>query len=255
MSEILDVENLSFSFDQKKIFDEVSFKIFSNEIVGIIGPNGIGKTTLFELITGFYRYNSGSIKIGGKEISRLKRQDLAKSISYISQKKYFLSDYLIVEDYILDGLRPHTFLGNFTAKEKKILNAVLKKQNLEEFRKQSINTISGGEYQRCALARALIGNPSLVICDEPVANLDLKYQKDFFKLVQNYAKNNASAFLISLHDINQALAYCTRIILINDMKVIYDGGTTGLSLKDIESVFDVQLEEIKDNNRRTIIYY
>lgn len=253
MNELCNVKNLSFSYSPSKIIlDDISFSINKNEIVGILGKNGSGKTTILNLITGFIKKYSGTIAIEEKDIKEYSIKKLACSMSYIQQSKIFIPDYYIVEDFILEGRRPFRNFGLYTKKDYTLLEDVLKQCNLENYRKQSINEISGGEFQRCLFAKALMKQCSLFIFDEPTSAMDIKYQKDFFELLKLAKKNLNAGIIISIHDINLSIKYCDRLIVLNSGKIIYNGDAKKITKEILSEAFDT---EFFDKCTEEVYYY
>lgn len=242
MNDICCVDNLSFSYNpSRKIIDDVSFKITNGEIVGILGRNGSGKTTILNLITGFLKNYSGSITIKNKNIQDYSLKTRARTMSYIQQHRLLIPDYYTVEDFILEGRRPFRNFGFYNSDDYVLLDKVLKQCNLENFKMQTVNEISGGEFQRCIFAKALMKQCDLFIFDEPTSAMDIKYQKDFFELLSIATKELNAAIILSIHDINLAVKYCDRLIVLDSGKILYDGNSKQITKEILSQAFDIEL--------------
>ena len=203
MNDICKVENLSFSYNfSRKIIDNLTFEIKKGEIVGILGKNGSGKTTILNLMTGFLKDYSGSITINGKDIKNFSLKERARTMSYIQQSRLLIPDYYSVENFILEGRRPFRKFGFYNEEDYALLEKVINQCGLENYRNQSVNEISGGEFQRCIFAKALMKQCDFFLFDEPTSAMDIKYQKDFFSLLTLAKQELEAAVLLSIHDIN-----------------------------------------------------
>ena len=242
MNDICKVENLSFSYNSsRKIIDNISFGIKKGEIVGILGKNGSGKTTVLNLITGFLKDYSGSISINGKDIRNFSLKERAKTLSYIQQSKLLIPDYYCVEDFILEGRRPFRNLGFYNEEDYALLERVIKQCGLEKYREQSVNEISGGEFQRCVFAKALIKQCDFFLFDEPTSAMDIKYQKDFFSLLTLAKQELEAAVVLSIHDINLAVKYCDRLLVMAGGKLLYDGNSKQISKDILSKAFELKI--------------
>ncbi len=250
MNEICKVDNLSFSYNpSKKIIDDVSFDIKSGEIVGILGKNGSGKTTILNLITGFLKGYAGSITIKGKNIKDFSLKQRARTMSYIQQSHLIIPDYYTVEDFILEGRRPFRKFGFYNDEDYNLLEKIIRQCGLENYKTQSINEISGGEFQRCVFAKALIKQCDFYMFDEPTSAMDIKYQKAFFSLLTLAKQELNAAVVLSIHDINLAVNYCDRIITLKAGRIIYDGEARNLSSEILSDAFETEITDKKPDEK------
>lgn len=256
---ILEVNNLSFSYNEsKKVLEDINFSIKENEIIGILGPNGCGKTTLFNIISGFEKNFEGSFLICEKNIKNLKYKERAKLFSYIQQKdEYQSGNYFSVFDFILQGRRPYNNFGIYGNDDKCLVNDSIQECKLDSLKDREISSLSGGEYQRCLLARALTQDTELLICDEPVSSMDIKYQKEFFELLKKIVKKKGQekSALVSIHDINLAKKYCDKILIINKSRIIFFNQSKYLNSSLLSNVYDTEIEQINFKNKIYFDYY
>jgi len=266
MNKLCDVKNISFSYDKsagknKMILDDISFSVSKNEIVGILGKNGCGKSTLLNIISGFIVAQKGEVCIKGKSICQAGKKakdfslrERAKSISYIQQKSLNIPSYYQVEDFILEGLRPFRPFGIYKEEDYAYLDNIMKECNLQHFNGRLVNELSGGEQQRCFFAREIMKKADLFLFDEPCSAMDIKYQKEFFKLAEKTKKQNGNSILITIHDINLAVQNCDRIILLYEGRILYDGPSDEISCEVLSKAFDVKVSMEKQYSKKYFYY-
>ncbi len=191
---LLEIKNLSKKFDNEYIFKNVSFSIEKGEIFSIIGKSGIGKSTIAEIIMGIEKKDNGEIIFEGKDISKRKITD----IQMIFQDPYTsLNEAMTVTDILKEPL----IVNNIENADEKVDN-MLKILLLEDFKDKYPSDLSGGQRQRVVVGAAMISNPKLIICDEPLSALDLSTQEQIISLIKFFNKNFFTSFIFISHDIN-----------------------------------------------------
>ena len=210
MENVVELKNISVTFDEEKVLDHIDLKIKDKEFVTLLGPSGCGKTTTLRVIAGFVRPDEGDVLFEGESISALpphKRQ-----VNTIFQR-YALFPHLNVYENIAFGLRVKK------VPEKEIKQAVadiLKLVNLSGYEKRNIAKLSGGQQQRVAIARAIINHPKVLLLDEPLAALDLKLRKDMQVELKNIQKSLGITFIFVTHDQEEALAMSDTVVVMNE---------------------------------------
>ena len=213
---MLKVNNVSFFYNKNKnVLEDVSFSINEGECVVLLGPNGVGKTTLLSLLLGINNPKQGNIAYDEKDVKELKAKEKASYISYVPQ--LIAGNDLTVFDTVLLGRLPYYKIYP-TKEDINLTNEYLKRFGLEEIRDKQTNQISGGERQIVSLVRGLIQQSKLLIFDEPTNNLDINAQLKVLNLIKEEKQNNKS-FLVSMHDINQALEIGDRFIFLKNGKI------------------------------------
>lgn len=215
---IIEVKNLSASYDGKTVFENLNFTLEKGNFTALCGHNGAGKSTLLSLMDGIIPDGlkvSGEILINGKNVFALKRSQIAKQISYLVQNENPVWN-LTVRDFIETGLYSFNEMSR-TECDNAVLQAA-KTLDIEEFLTKKIFNISGGEFQKCRLARCLVQQSSIFLFDEPAENLDLPFQIKLLKQIKETQKENAVLF--SIHDINTAALFADQFILFTDKTVI-----------------------------------
>ncbi|MGB4985506.1 MAG: ABC transporter ATP-binding protein [Erysipelotrichaceae bacterium] len=233
---MIEVKNLSFAYGKNKILDNISFTADDGDCIGILGNNGAGKSTLITCLNKIRQPLSGSVTIDGRNILEMSRKESAKNIAYVAQKNEF--NQTSVYDAILLGRKPYMKWG-LTSEDYQICDEVLHRIGMKEFKLRYVNELSGGEAQKVMLARALVQQPKVLLLDEPTSNLDPKNQYEMMKLVRQIAKEKGLIVLVVIHDLNLALRYCNKFIMIKN-GLIYDYGDISIvnekSLKDVYGI-------------------
>ena len=207
---IIDLKNISVSFDDHKILDNINLYIRDGEFITFLGPSGCGKTTTLRIIAGFLQQDSGDVIFEGKNINGVpayKRQ-----VNTVFQR-YALFPHLNVYENIAFGLRQKKW------KEKDIkekVSEMLALVNLKGFGPRNIDSLSGGQQQRVAIARALAVNPRVVLLDEPLGALDLKLRKDMQLELKNIQQKLGITFIYVTHDQEEALSMSDTVVVMNE---------------------------------------
>lgn len=223
MNTIIEVNNVSKTFGKKdnlnQVLDGANLKVEEGEFVSLMGASGSGKSTLLYLIGGLDRSFEGNISLCGQDIGSLKDRALSdlrlKNMGFVFQF-YNLVMNLNVEDNIL---LPQTINGKKKSELKKDLDEILEITGLTEKRKALPSTLSGGQQQRVAVARAVLGNPKIILADEPTGNLDSKSSKEIMELFARLNKEKGLTFLQVTHS-EKCAEYGTRTVILENGKTI-----------------------------------
>ncbi len=207
MKSLLKIENLSFAYDKLPVLQNVQFEVFEQDFVGVIGPNGGGKTTLLKAILGLIKPDKGRI-IFGDEL-----QGKKKSIGYLPQVRYIDKKFPItVLDVVLSG----SIMLNNTVSKKQVhekAKALLNEMGLFEIRNKAIGELSGGQMQRVFLCRALISDPKLLILDEPDTFVDNRFEGELYERLHHL--NKQVAIILVSHDVGTITSYVKSIACVN----------------------------------------
>ena len=248
---MLKVSNVSFSYNKKvQVLEDVSFEIGVGECVVLLGPNGVGKTTLLSLLLGVNKPQTGSIAFDDKPIKELSAKEKASYLSYVPQ--LVAGNDLTVYDTVLLGRLPYYKLYP-TKEDINLTNEYLEKFNLNHLRDKQTNQISGGERQIVSIVRGLIQQSKLLIFDEPTNNLDINAQLRILDLIKEEKKNNKS-FLVSMHDINQALTIGDRFIFLKNGKIYEICSRNQIKEDIINNVYNVKSKIMKLEKGEFVIY-
>jgi len=210
--EIIKLENVSFSYNQKEFLKNVNISIYEGDFLGVIGPNGGGKTTLLKLILGLLEPKTGRIRVFGKT-PRVGRE----SIGYLSQFKNIDFDFPITafEIVLLSRVNKKLF-KRYTKQDREAAEKALKNLKIWHLRNKNLNELSGGEKQRVFVARALANEPKALLLDEPTSNLDMRIQEEFYDVLRKL--NKKISIVIVDHNIETVSKYTKEIVCVNKCK-------------------------------------
>jgi zinc/manganese transport system ATP-binding protein len=208
---VLQVENVGMSFSGRPILNDVSFEIRRGEFTGLIGSNGVGKTTLLRIILGLQRPSSGHVLVDGGPLSHRSR-----SIGYVPQKVVLDPDVPIrARDLVALGLDGQRYgFGRRSRQQHELVEQLLRDVDAEPFADQRVGSLSGGEQQRILIAHALISRPKLLLLDEPLANLDPRSVQEVVALLHRVTTDYEVAILLSAHEMNALLPVMDRIVYV-----------------------------------------
>lgn len=216
---IITLDAVGFRYDVHWVLKNISCDISRAEFVGILGPNGSGKTTFLKILDGMLKPQEGKVFIGGVPIGSIRRNELAKTVAVVAQE-FRMTFPFAVQEVVLMGRSPHLVKWRFEgetdlciAREAMIMTDTL------DLAGRSMERLSGGERQRVLIARALAQQPQILLLDEPTAFLDIKHQMDFFDLVKSLNRKNELTVVAVTHDLNLASLYCDRLILMRDGRI------------------------------------
>ncbi|OFV67837.1 MAG: zinc ABC transporter ATP-binding protein [Candidatus Syntrophoarchaeum caldarius] len=233
--EIISIKNVWVYYGKIPVLEDVTLTIKQNDFLGVIGPNGGGKTTLLKVILGLIRPDQGEVKVFGKDPREGRRL-----IGYIPQYTRFDPNFPInVFDVVLMGRYRQIFKG-YTQKDREITLDALETVGMDEFKDRQIGKLSGGEIQRVFMARALVREPKLLLLDEPTASIDPEMQKHFYELLADL--KNRMAIVLVTHDISVVSTYIDEIACLN-RRLFYHGKTEG-GLGMLEDIYRCPVEMI-----------
>ena len=234
----LSVEGLTFSYGKKTVLREVSFEVPSGCVLGLLGPNGTGKTTLLKAVGALHRPESGRCLLDGEDLLSMATAARAKRAAYVPQSTHAPFPARVI-DIVMLGRMPFLRYSP-TQRDKEIAAGALSRLGLEEL---AFRDLSGGERQRVLIARALAQQPKLLLLDEPTSSLDLKNQLQTMGLVRDLAREEKLTAVISIHDLNLAALFCDRFLMLKEAQVFAFGGAEEvLTSANIKSVYGVEAE-------------
>ncbi|HEX9024714.1 MAG TPA: ABC transporter ATP-binding protein [Geobacteraceae bacterium] len=252
---MLDVKNIHFSIDDKKILDGISVSFAPRMIHGIIGPNGSGKSTLLKNICGIWEPQSGSIAINGKACTAIPRKELSTLVTLVPQNTT-IGFPISVYDIVSMGRNPH--LGRFEGlrqRDREMIDLALRQTNIFALRDRNINELSGGEGQLAIIARAIATEAPLILLDEPTSELDVRHTLDIVKILSEF-REHGKTILVTIHDLNLARKFCDTITILYSGKLFFSGSPEdAFAEENIRRVFDVNVREYKCNGATFIDFY
>jgi len=208
---IIEIKNLSFSYNRNKILEDINLKVYERDFFAVIGANGGGKSTLLKLILGLIPIQSGAIKIFGENLNR---RNLHK-VGYVPQNTNINTEFPIkvIEVVLMGHIGTKRPLFGYAKDEIRCAMGALAQVGMDKFADKRIGELSGGQRQRVMIARALCANPKILILDEPTASIDIEGQRRIYSLLKEL--NRSITVIVVSHDISVILEYANKIVHIN----------------------------------------
>lgn len=238
------LQQLSVSYGSHLVVDDLKLSVGTNQWLGVLGPNGCGKTTLLKAIAGLIA-SSGSIKIDGLSKAELGRKSLAQRVAFVAQDPVIPTGMTITE-YVLLGRTPHLpYLGSEGKEDIEAARATLEMLHLLPLANRYLDDVSGGERQRAVLARALAQAPSVLLLDEPTSALDIGHRQQALELIGSIRLERPMTIIAAMHDLTLAGQFTDRLVLLSDGRVQADGGAAEvLTAANIQQFYDATVEVI-----------
>lgn len=245
---VIEFEKVSFGYSEKNfLIKDMDITVMSSQFIGLLGANGSGKSTILKLLSGFLKPQSGMVRLWGRDLNSYKNKDRAKLICYLPQVLDMNVPFK-VRELVSMGLYPYEIMPDITVKD------ALEMVGLGDKADLNITNLSGGERRRAFIAMTLLQGAGILLLDEPLANLDIKYQIELLRLLEDLRNKKGMTIIMALHDINMALRF-EKIILIKDGQILRSGTPeTTLTSETIQEAFDVELS-IKIHEGQTFINY
>jgi iron complex transport system ATP-binding protein len=248
----LKVKGIEFSYGSIPILKDVCMELERSEMLAIVGPNGVGKSTLIRCIDMILTPNKGKILLDGQELKKMNRIDVAKKIGYVSQNAS-QSFPATVYDTILIGRRPHLGWRSSSDDNEKILD-VLELLGIEDLAMNDFNDLSGGQQQKVMIARALAQEAEILLFDEPTSNLDIRHQLEVMEIVENLILERGMSAIMAVHDLNLGSRYANKMIMMYNGGIYRAGDPSSvLTVDNIKNVYGVEVELNNRDGRPYII--
>ena len=238
---ILKTKNLSIGYQTKKektiIASGIDIELHSGELIGLVGANGIGKSTLLRTLTNVQSSLSGTIQINNKSIEQYNNLELAKVLSLVLTESV-ASKNLSVFELVALGRQPYTnWVGNLTDTDIDIIKKALAETNLNDIKHKKCYELSDGQLQKVMIARALAQDTNLIILDEPTTHLDMYHKAYILRLLQKLAKDTKRTILFSSHEIDLAIQLCDKLIVMTESKVVSNTPSKLIESGTFETLF------------------
>lgn len=227
---IVEVRDLSFSYGDREVFEWISFDLDDGEVLGVIGPNGCGKTTLIKCVDRIL-VPEGQVFIRGKNLLQYESDELARSVAYVPQA-LSIGMAMNVFEVVLMGRRPHV-QWSIADQDISLVTHTLRRLGIAHLAFRKLTQVSGGERQKVMIARALVQEPALLLLDEPTSALDLLHQLEVMELIRSVVKEKGIGAFLAIHDLNLAARYCDRILVMHQGRVIGAGRPDTLLTPDL----------------------
>lgn len=247
---VISANDLQAGYAKNKIWGNANFEIKESQFIAILGPNGAGKSTLFKLLLGLKEPAAGNLELFGDEPKKN-----AKLIGYVPQRRGITQDTnFAVFDFVKLGLSGHKMGFSINPKkENQKTTEALKLVDALKLKDKAVGELSGGELQRIFLAQALVGDPKVLLLDEPLANLDLKRESELVKLIKNLSVKKGIAVLLIAHDLNPLIGYIDSVIYIANSKVVSGSVEEIITTNSLSKLYESDIEVLKDQKGRLVI--
>lgn len=250
MSKILSTQKLQLSIAGKQICDGLDWSVSAGEVWGVLGINGVGKSTLLHVLAGLRPMDGGTVLLGEDRIDQMRRRAVAKTVGMLFQHQEDIFP-TTVEEVVSMGRHPHTtWLRGELPQDVAIVEQVMDEMGLSAMRERLVDTLSGGERRRVAMATLLAQQPQLYLLDEPEAHLDPAHQKEIFARVKQQVVGQEAALVMVLHDINLAIHHCTHLLmLMGDGQVEQGTVEVMATAKRVERLYSTTMQRVESEGR------
>lgn len=247
---ILSVQGLTFSYPGRAVLQDLDFTVAKGDCLAVLGTNGVGKSTLLKCLNRILRPQLGVVCIEKDAVGKLSSTELARRVGYVAQRQ--AANRCTVFDAVLLGRKPY-IKWDVCQQDLEITNRVLKLLELEAYSLRYLDELSGGELQKVVIARALAQEPDLLLLDEPTSNLDLKNQLEVLSIIKKVVKSQQIAALVTMHDLNLALRFADKFLLLKDGAIFAMGGPEVMVPENIEQVYEVPVTIARCQNIPVVI--
>lgn len=248
----ISINGMRFSYSSTPVLDDITTEIDGPAFVSILGPNGVGKSTLIHCINKILTPTEGTVMLDGRDVAEITIKELAKDVGYVP---YSTSDTfpLSVIDTVLMGRHPHSRWGTLD-RDLDIVYETLKQLGIEDLSMRPFNELSAGQHQKVMLARGLVQEPKVLLLDEPTSNLDVRHQLDVAKMLKRLSVEKGILVIMICHDINIAAKYSDRIILLDEGRIFSTGTPEEVITEDnLRRVYGVTSRIIDDDGRPHVV--
>ena len=245
----LKVDDVSFSYPKRDVLKEVSFDVRPGEIIGILGQNGCGKTTLLKCINSSLKTTGGVVTIDGRDVDSLTRKEIARAMGFVMQTTNTTFPFTVFETVLMGRYSRSDALSSNSEEDLKIVYDAMKETGILPFTDRDIDELSGGERRRVMIARALVQEPEVLLLDEPTLHLDINHQFDLMDLITRHSRDKNLMIVIVTHDIMLAARYCDRILAVQNGIIVSQGTPKEVITEDnMRKFFSIETE-IKEDPR------
>ena len=250
---MISVKNLAFAYGRERaILNDIDFCSPKGCCTAVLGNNGAGKSTLIKCLNRILEPKQGVVYADGKNVRELHRDDIAKNIAYVAQRS--AAQRVTVFDAVLLGRKPYIKF-DASKEDTQIVGSAISRLGLEELSMRYTDELSGGELQKVMLARALAQQPRILLLDEPTGNLDLGNQYKVLETIKQITRTEQISTLIVIHDLNLALRYCDRFLLLKDGRIFSYGGIEVMTSETIRAVYGLPVAVQEINGVTVVIPY
>jgi len=238
---MINIYKLCAGYQDQQVLQDIDLQFKPGSFTALLGPNGAGKTTLLKCLSGYLLPSAGRIMVNNRDTSEYNSKQLAHQIALIPQNFQLQFEYQ-VRELVLMGRFPYlNYLGSYTKEDKEIVTNILAELDLLDLAEKNFSELSGGEQQRVAIARALVQKTPILLLDEAFASLDVNHAISIMQLLSEINQKQNKTIILVSHNINLAVEYCSKVILMKQGKIISQGNPKDVITEDV-------LEEVYEHN-------
>ena len=248
---MMQVKNVCFRYKgSPEVLKDVSFDMEPGKFLAILGNNGVGKSTLLKCFNHILKPDSGEVLLDGENLLKKPTREVAKRVAFVSQG--VPNTQMTVHDVVMLGRRPYMTWG-FTEEDHIIVHDAMHRLDVEDMRGRFLSQLSGGEKQKVMLARALAQQPKVLLLDEPTSALDIQNQYGVLKMVRDICHKDGIIAAVVIHDLNLALRFCDRFLLLKDGQVYRHGDRCILDSEALKEVYGVDAKVVEIEGRHMVL--
>ncbi len=245
MRPALELIGASFGYPGRMVLENISFSVSAREVFAIVGPNGVGKSTLIKAASGILPLRSGEILVEGHEITHMKPDRRARRIAVVPQGTHVPPAFTARQVVAMGRTPYYGWPDREGPDDRRMISAALQRAQTQLLGQRSMGELSGGERQRVMVARALAQAESVMLLDAPTAHLDLCHQDKILKLIGELAHQGRLAVLIALHDLNLVARYADGVALLSDGRIMKSGSPRNvLTPDDLAAAYGIEIQVI-----------
>ena len=249
---ILEAFEVSFSYPRAvhSVFEGITLEAHAGTMTAILGNNGAGKSTMLNLLANIEASTAGTVRVCGKALSGMNRREIAQHIAYVTQQQRI--PHLSVYDEVLLGRKPHVS-WSIGENDRAVVAAAIERLELEPFIDRYCDELSGGERQKVYIARAIAQETEVLLLDEPTSALDPKNQMEVLRVLRQITTQNALATVMVIHDINLALRFCDRFLLMRNGSVVAQGGINTITAEALSQAYDMPMRIVDIDGIKMVV--
>mgnify|MGYP000398722513 CR=1 FL=1 len=239
---MLSVENLSYHYKNgPEVLKNLSFTVEDGQFMAILGNNGAGKSTMLKCFNKILTPDSGRVLMDGEDVLTLSGRQIAQRMAFVAQS--VPGTQMTVHDIVMLGRKPY-MQWSFTEQDHEIVHMAMDELGISHLRGRFLSTLSGGEKQKVMLARALAQQPKILLLDEPTSALDIQNQYLVLQMVRDICSQQGITAIVVIHDLNLALRFCSRFLLLSGGQVYRFGGKEIIDRQALKDVYNVDAEVV-----------
>ena len=250
----IEMKDVNFGYGSEKVLHGIDLDLDSTGLICIVGPNGVGKSTLIRLMLGLYKPDTGAVLINGHDISGLSSKEIAKVMGYVPVGSGSVFSMTVL-DTVMMGRHPHRRAGVTSDLDWKIVKRSLNMMGILDLAMKNANELSAGQHQKMSIAKGLAQTPRVLILDEPTSNLEVRHQLQVTERLRDIAKENEMTVIMVSHDLNTSAKYADLIVMMAPPGVIHKVGSPEevLTAESVSEIYGVECTVVDSNGRPHII--